>query len=1287
MNKTACLLLVIALIPALASALTLDVDIPETAEGGIPYSVSAISTVASWDTTTLYVTKNGEYFAYAEDALMVGIGCDTADEYSGGWGVEYWFQATGDGTSTEATYWVDVLSRPPTGVFESLSSSVRRGDNISMSGWAVDYEVGLVSSVAIYIDGVFVGYAGSTARADIQAASANWLYWRPHDIRYCGWSYIFNTSGLSIGSHSVVVIASDADSVAAEIGSKTFTIVNTAPGSATISAGGVSQLSLGQTLSLSGALHDSDGNLAYHNLYYNPPSGSGWVGLLGGAPSGSTSSSLSVSFTPSGVGTWSFLSNGHDSGGLWGSGATTTVYVVDATAPSIPSGLHVTGNTTGTSFTLNWAASSDNVGVTAYEVAKDGASLGTATATSMPIAGLNQAVTHGMTVRARDAAGNWSGWSSSLPVTTPDVTAPSTPTDLGVSNLGGTSFILTWSASSDNVAVAGYELFQNGSSIGTTTGTSMTVGGLSQVTTYSLTVRARDAAGNWSSQSGALPVTTADVSAPTVPSGLAVNTITGSGFNFTWDAASDNVAVARYEVALNGVPVGTTTTTLWSFSGLTNGIGYSASVRAFDAAGNSSSWSSQHSVTTVDTAAPSAPTSLTRSSITATGFSVSWAASSDNVGVAGYRVYRGGIDGTCLGSTTGTSWAFSGLSPLTSYVIAVTAYDATGNVSSAGSGTITTGADTTAPADVANLATSSVTFCSLVLSWSAASDDVGVVGYNIYRDGSLLGSTASTSYTVSGLSPATLYGFAVKARDDAGNLSSGASILVPTSADTTAPTAPGNLSSSSITSRSFILAWEASYDAVGVVAYDIYLNGSLLATTTALTYTITGQTASSTVVMTVRARDAAGNAASSGVSVTLYPAPVVSIIEPSTGSICSLPASVTVSANATSGSGSSTSIAKVEFYNGSTKIGEATNLPYTITWAPKTVGTASLTACATDTAGASTTSSAVLVQTVPAFPYTTGFETSEGFSGAILNGVYGWSVMSGSASITSNAAQNGSQSILLDSGTVAKVERQFASNSASIAFVDLFAKPFAGTDLISGTLYDFGEARVACVSNSGTGQLLVFCGDGSGGGTWTAVSSSLLLASDGTSAGWHRITVRLDYSTKRWDLYLDGQMIAYDVAFITNAATCFSLFRVVGSAFSRTYVDSFLAAPSNPLFTDENLDGLQDDLSRTGDYDGDGLTDAREVTLGTSPRNSDTDRDGMADGWEVANMLNPTDSMDASLDADGDGLSNELESRTGRNPRNSADGGAVPSGILLKLRLPSGGHIGVNTSDWSVTPQ
>jgi hypothetical protein len=90
-------------------------------------------------------------------------------------------------------------------------------------------------------------------------------------------------------------------------------------------------------------------------------------------------------------------------------------------------------------------------------------------------------------------------------------------------------------------------------------------------------------------------------------------------------------------------------------------------------------------------------------------------------------------------------------------------------------------ADTLAPSAPAGLTISAVAETSLTLNWSAATDNVGVTAYEVYQGTSLLnGNVSGTSYNVTGLTCATSYGFAVKAKDGAGNLSSSSNVATAT---------------------------------------------------------------------------------------------------------------------------------------------------------------------------------------------------------------------------------------------------------------------------------------------------------------------------------------------------------------------------------------------------------------------------------------------------------------------------------------------------------------------------
>jgi len=169
-----------------------------------------------------------------------------------------------------------------------------------------------------------------------------------------------------------------------------------------------------------------------------------------------------------------------------------------------------------------------------------------------------------------------------------------------------------------------------------------------------------------------------------------------------------------------------------------------------------------------DTTAPTAPTDLSATAVSEGQMDLSWTASTDNVGVTGYKIYR---DGTEIGSTAETSYSDFGLTVDTTYCYTVKAYDAAGNVSDASNQECATTIDTTPPSPVGDLASVVVSNSQIDLSWTASTDNVGVIGYKIYRDGVEIDSTTETSYSDTGLAFNTFYCYKVEAFDTAGNTS------------------------------------------------------------------------------------------------------------------------------------------------------------------------------------------------------------------------------------------------------------------------------------------------------------------------------------------------------------------------------------------------------------------------------------------------------------------------------------------------------------------------------------
>ena len=250
-----------------------------------------------------------------------------------------------------------------------------------------------------------------------------------------------------------------------------------------------------------------------------------------------------------------------------------------------------------------------------------------------------------------------------------------------------------------------------------------------------------------------------------------MGTTTGTSISLLWSAATDNVAVTAYDVFRNGSAAATVTQPSANVTGLTCGTTHGFEVEARDAAGNRSTRAAVTASTSPcpDAQPPTAPTGVNATSRTATSIALSWSPSTDNVGVAGYGLYRG----TSRTTTTGTSWVVSGLTCNTNYTLSVDAFDASGNQSSRTTVMVATTAcpDTAAPTAPSNLAASGVTATGLTLTWGASTDNVGVTGYDVYRNGTKVASGNTTSSTQSGLSCGTSYAFAVEALDAAGNRS------------------------------------------------------------------------------------------------------------------------------------------------------------------------------------------------------------------------------------------------------------------------------------------------------------------------------------------------------------------------------------------------------------------------------------------------------------------------------------------------------------------------------------
>ena len=523
----------------------------------------------------------------------------------------------------------------------------------------------------------------------------------------------------------------------------------------------------------------------------------------------------------------------------------------DTTPPSAPPNLRV-ASATQTQVVIRWDPASDSKGVVNYRIYRDGSYLGQGPGSS---GGLTDQWTDRnrvcgtssqYAVEAQDAAGN-TGPRSTItastgacsqqtppppPPSSGDTTPPSAPPNLRVASATQTQVVIRWDPASDSKGVVNYRIYRDGSYLGQGPGSS---GGLTDQwtdrnrvcgTSSQYAVEAQDAAGNTGPRStitastGACsqqtppppPPSSGDTTPPSAPPNLRVASATQTQVGIRWDPATDDKGVVNYRVFRDGGNVAqvANASSGWMDSNRACGSLYQYGVDAQDAAGNTGPRSTTTAFTppceSTDNTPPSAPTNLIASTRTATSITLTWTASNDDTAVAGYGLYRGG---TRIGSASGTTGIFSGLTCGTSYTLAVDAYDVVGNDSAQAVVMVSTTscADTQAPATPTGLKVSNVTQSGLTLAWSASSDNVGVTGYDVYRNNSKVTSGTVLSSSQTGLSCGTAYTLGVAARDAAGNTSPQAQMVASTASCSTTPPPPttgGTLTGSQCNSRASV---------------------------------------------------------------------------------------------------------------------------------------------------------------------------------------------------------------------------------------------------------------------------------------------------------------------------------------------------------------------------------------------------------------------------------------------------------------------------------------------------
>ncbi|MBI5071159.1 MAG: fibronectin type III domain-containing protein [Deltaproteobacteria bacterium] len=473
-------------------------------------------------------------------------------------------------------------------------------------------------------------------------------------------------------------------------------------------------------------------------------------------------------------------------------------------------------------------------GVATYEILLGEEVVARVVETRAEVRDLEPARKYCFAVRAVDAAGAATRPSAQACATTL-AEPPRPPADVQVSLLPGNRAQIRWTP--PRRKVAGYDLLRGEDRVDMVSGTQFTDEGLAPARQHCYTLRSFDEAGNRSEASSPACVTNPDTTAPTSPEELTA-TAQGEGeVRLAWRRSTDDVGVARYEVLRPGRDhLPPTTETRAAEKGLPAGTRHCYAVRACDAAGNCSSPSALACAVTADLTPPSTPGGL--SAQAAEGrITLRWEPSSDNVGVAGYEVLRGGkvearmaAPGHLLGD----------LRPGVRYCYAVRALDAAGNRSPSSPEACATLPDVSPPTAPGNPTALPVSATRLYVAWDPSTDDVGVTAYEVLRGESTAARTAETRSILTVLSPGAEQCFRIRAVDAAGNRSepSATACAVPAAARSDlAP--PTDLRVRRLSATSVVLQWEPT-DRPGVL-YRVYAGGKEVGLTGLATFTASGR--------------------------------------------------------------------------------------------------------------------------------------------------------------------------------------------------------------------------------------------------------------------------------------------------------------------------------------------------------------------------------------------------------------------------------------------------------------
>ena len=221
-----------------------------------------------------------------------------------------------------------------------------------------------------------------------------------------------------------------------------------------------------------------------------------------------------------------------------------------------------------------------------------------------------------------------------------------------------------------------------------------------------------------------------------------------------------------YEVFRDGNKIAETEPSRYRDEGLQPATPDGYRVRAVDDDGAAGDFSDPVEVTTDPPPGPTTPTRLRAAAVGYDRIALVWSPSESYAGIDFYRVFR---DGSEIATPAEPSFEDSGLTPETSYEYRVSAVDVDGRESDQSEPASATTAALPPPPPPENFTAMAMSSSQVDLEWSPPStSDTPVTGYNVYRDGALLGFVVATAFADTGLAPETTYRYAVSSVDDRG---------------------------------------------------------------------------------------------------------------------------------------------------------------------------------------------------------------------------------------------------------------------------------------------------------------------------------------------------------------------------------------------------------------------------------------------------------------------------------------------------------------------------------------